>query len=162
MGRPRHDGDVPRQSAGIVLYRLVRGQLEILAVHPGGPYWASRDENAWSIPKGEIDPGHEPLAVAEREFSEELGSPPPDGPRLPLGEVVQAGGKRVVAWAVAGDLDPAGVRSNDVEIEWPPRSGRRTRFPEVDRAEWLTLDRARRKLVRAQAAFLDRLADMAI
>lgn len=129
----------------------------MLLVHPGGPFWARRDAGAWSIPKGEIDPGEDPLAAARREFAEELGSPPPDGAALALGEVRQKSGKRVSAWTLAGDLDPATVTSNTFTMEWPPRSGRTQEFPEVDRAQWFSLDTAREKLIAAQAAFLDRL-----
>lgn len=128
-------------------------------MHPGGPFWARRDAGAWSIPKGETDPGEDPLAAARREFTEELGSPPPDGPAMPLGEVRQKSGKRVTGWALAGDLDPATVVSNSFSIEWPPRSGRMQQFPEVDRAQWFGLDSAREKLIAAQAAFLDRLEE---
>ena len=127
-------------------------------MHPGGPFWARKDEGAWSVPKGEIEPGQDPLAAAEREFTEETGQPVPDGRRLELGEVVQAGGKRVVAWAVPGDFDPADLVSNEFELEWPPRSGQRRSFPEVDRAGWFALDVARTKIIAAQAELLDRLA----
>ena len=126
-------------------------------MHPGGPFWARKDEGAWSIPKGEYEPGEDPLAAARREFAEELGSPPPGGDVRDLGEVVQKGGKRVRAWAVEGDFDPATIVSNTFEIEWPPRSGRRRSFPECDRAEWFTLDAAGAKLLGAQRPFLDRL-----
>ncbi len=139
------------------MYRSAGTHVEVLLVHPGGPYWAARDEGVWSIPKGEMTADDEPGRVAAREFHEELGQPVPPGARVPLGEVVQAGGKRVVAWAVRGDLDTTTVHSNEFEIEWPPRSGERRRFPEVDRAAWLSLDEARVKLVPAQVAFLDRL-----
>lgn len=147
-------------SAGIVLYRYVEGNLEVLAVHPGGPFWARRDEGAWSIPKGEIDDdGDEPLAVARREFAEELGVDPPAGLAVDLGEVRQRGGKVVRAFALEGDLDTAAVVSNTAEIEWPPRSGRRIEMPEVDRAEWHTFETARTKLNPAQVPLLDRLLE---
>lgn len=123
----------------------------------GGPLWASKDERAWSLPKGEYAPDEDPYAAARREFAEELGSQPPDGRALPLGEVRQSGGKIVTAWALAGDLDVTTVRSNDVALEWPPRSGRVQHFPEIDRAAWFAPDVARGKLVAAQAAFVDRL-----
>jgi len=127
-------------------------------VHPGGPYWAKRDLGAWSIPKGEYDDDEDPLACARREFAEELGSEPPAGTEpVDLGEVRQKGGKVVMAWAIAGDLDAAAIRSNTFEMEWPPRSGRRQAFPEVDRAGWFEAAEAREKLVPAQAAFVDRL-----
>jgi len=146
-------------SAGLVLHRRTADGLEVLLVHPGGPFWARRDTGAWSIPKGEIDSGEDPLAAARREFAEELGSPPPDGPAIPLGEVRQKSGKRVTAWALAGDLDPVAVAGNNFSMEWPARSGRTQEFPEVDRAQWFGLDAAREKLIAAQVAFLDRLGE---
>jgi predicted NUDIX family NTP pyrophosphohydrolase len=144
-------------SAGLLLYRLRHGKPEVLLVHPGGPFWKRKDDGAWSLPKGEIEPGEAPLDVARREFEEELGHPPPDGPALGLGSVRQAGGKVVEAWAVAGDLDVARIQSMAFEVEWPPRSGRTQSFPEVDRAEWFDLETARRKLLQAQRTFLERL-----
>jgi predicted NUDIX family NTP pyrophosphohydrolase len=150
---------MPERSAGILLYRRGGNGLEVLLVHPGGPFFARRDAGAWSIPKGLYEANEEPLACARREFSEELGSPCPDGPALELGEVRQRNGKRVTAFAVEGDLDAGAVTSNTFEIEWPPRSGRRESFPEVDRAGWFTVEQARAKLIAAQAAFLDRLAE---
>ena len=146
-----------RRSAGVLLYRVRDGRLEVLLGHMGGPFWARKDDAAWSIFKGECQEGEEPLAAARREFLEETGSPAPDGPPLPLGEVRESGGKRVTAWALAGDFDPADLRSNTFTIEWPPRSGRQSEFPEIDRVEWFDLATARRKLVRAQAAFVDAL-----
>ncbi len=131
----------------------------MLLVHPGGPFWARRDTGAWSIPKGEIESGEDPLAAARREFAEELGSPPPDGPAIPLGEVRQKSGKRVTAWALTGDLDPATAAGNRFSMEWPPRSGRMQEFPEVDRAQWFGVEAAREKLIAAQMAFLDRLRE---
>ncbi|HLG68039.1 MAG TPA: NUDIX domain-containing protein [Acidimicrobiales bacterium] len=149
---------MPRTSAGLLLYRHDdAGDLLVLLVHPGGPYWRHRDVGAWSIPKGEVGPGEDPATVAAREFGEELGHPPPPPPWLDLGEVTQAGGKRVRAWAAEGDLDPAALASNTFELEWPPRSGRRQTFPEVDRAQWAPLEVARRLVVAAQATLLDRL-----
>jgi predicted NUDIX family NTP pyrophosphohydrolase len=130
----------------------------VLLVHPGGPYFARRDDGAWSIPKGLYEEGEEPLACAQREFAEELGSPCPDGPALELGEIRQKNGKRVRAFAVEGDLDADTITSNTFEIEWPPRSGGRQTFPEVDRAGWFTLDEARAKLIPAQVPLLDALA----
>ena len=127
-------------------------------MHPGGPLWARRDDGVWSIPKGEVEDGEEPRTVAAREFNEELGQPPPEGDWLALGEITQKGGKRVSAWAVAGDLDVSTVSSNHFELEWPPRSGRVASYPEVDRAEWFGLSVARRKLIGAQVELLDRLA----
>ena len=128
-------------------------------VHPGGPYWAKRDEGAWSIPKGEVEPGEEPQAAALRELAEELGSILELGPLLDLGSVRQRSGKVVQAWAAEADFDPATLRSAEVLLEWPPRSGRRRPFPEVDRAEWVGPDVARSKLLPAQAAFVDRLLE---
>lgn len=132
----------------------------MLLVHPGGPYWARRDDGWWSIPKGEIDAGEDPLAAAEREIVEELGVGLPAGARTPLGDVVQAGGKRVVAWAVEADLDPSEITAGTFEMEWPPRSGERRSFPEVDRAEWYRLEEARRKILAGQRPFLDRLEEL--
>jgi predicted NUDIX family NTP pyrophosphohydrolase len=150
---------MPERSAGILLYRDGDGGLEVLLVHPGGPFFARRDAGAWSIPKGRYEDGEEPLACARREFAEELGSPCPDGPALELGEIRQKNGKRVTAFAIEGDLDAEAITSNTFEIEWPPRSGRRQSFPEVDRAGWFALDAAREKLLAAQVPLLDRLSD---
>jgi len=131
-------------------------------VHPGGPFWAKRDDGAWSIPKGEYTDDEDPEAAARREFAEELGSRLPESAELrDLGEVKQKNGKVVVAYAAAGDLDTSTVHSNTFEMEWPPRSGRRQAFPEIDRAEWFALAQAREKLLPAQAAFLDRLEEAA-
>jgi predicted NUDIX family NTP pyrophosphohydrolase len=146
---------MPRTSAGIALYRRRPSGLEVLLVHPGGPFWATRDEGAWSFPKGEFS-DEDPLACALRELAEETGCRPPGQPR-PLGEVKQKGGKVVHLWAVEGDCDVTAFRSNTFTMEWPPKSGRRATFPEVDRAEWFALAEARRKLLESQRAFLDRL-----
>lgn len=147
-----------RRSAGLVLYRRgTGGTVEILLVHPGGPFWAGRDRHAWSIPKGEHAPGDDAVRTAEREFEEELGVPPPAGPRTDLGEVGLPGGKRVRAWAVEGDLDVATVSSNTFELEWPPGSGTVRHFPEVDRAAWFDLEAARWKLHKGQAGLVDAL-----
>jgi predicted NUDIX family NTP pyrophosphohydrolase len=146
-----------RRSAGLLLYRRRDGAVELLLVHPGGPLWAKRDTGAWSIPKGEVDEGEDPRAVALREFEEETGHPPPRGELVALGEVRQRGGKLVTAWAAAGDLDPAAITSNTFTLEWPPRSGRRREFPEVDRAGWFDPATARDKLLAAQAELVDRL-----
>jgi predicted NUDIX family NTP pyrophosphohydrolase len=148
-----------KRSAGLLLYRGQGPSLEILLVHPGGPFWAHKDDGAWSIPKGEYEPGEDPLAVAKREYAEELGSEPPDGEVLPLGEIVQPSRKAVTAYAVEGDFDPATLKSNSFELEWPPKSGRKQSFPEVDRAAWFALDEARVKILPGQAAFLDRLRE---
>jgi predicted NUDIX family NTP pyrophosphohydrolase len=134
------------------------GKLEVLLVHPGGPFWAKRNEGAWSIPKGEIEPGETALDVARREFEEELGVPPPADEELtPLGTIRQAGGKLVHAWALRGDLDVARVRSVTFSLEWPPRSGRMQEFPEVDRAAWFDLDEARRMILPSQLPLLERV-----
>ena len=145
-----------RRSAGLLLYRETPG-LEVLLAHMGGPFWVRKDAGAWTIPKGEYDDGEEPLAAARREFAEELGSAPPAGAVIELGSVRQKAGKVVTAWAVRGDFDPATLRSNTFEMEWPPRSGRRAAFPEIDRVEWFDLVAAREKVASAQVAFLDRL-----
>lgn len=149
-----------KRSAGILLHRGGAGAREVLLVHPGGPFWARRDDGAWSIPKGEYDDGEEALAAARREFEEELGSALEHvGELVALGEVRQKNRKLVTAWAAEGDLDASAVRSNTFTIEWPPRSGRTQEFPEVDRAKWFTLAQAREKLIEAQRAFLDRLQE---
>lgn len=148
---------MPSRSAGILLFRRREGVLQVLLVHPGGPFWARRDLAAWSIPKGEFGPGEEAETAARREFAEELGKELP-GPLLPLGEVRQKAGKQVVGFAAAGDLDVARIRSNLFELEWPPKSGRKQSFPEIDRAEWFSLDAARLKMIPGQMPFLDRLA----
>jgi len=146
------------RSAGILLYRRREGAVEVLLVHPGGPMWARRDAGAWSIPKGEHGPGEDPLAAARREFEEELGAAPPRDAVVDLGEVRQRSGKRVRAFALAGDLDASAIASNTCEVEWPPGSGRRIEVPEVDRAAWFGLEEARRVVNPAQVALLERLA----
>jgi predicted NUDIX family NTP pyrophosphohydrolase len=130
----------------------------VLLVHPGGPFWAKRNEGAWSIPKGEIEPGETQLDVARREFEEELGIPPPPGELTSLGTVRQSGGKVVHAWTARGDLDVARAKSVTFSMEWPPRSGRTQEFPEVDRAAWFDLDEARRMILASQLPLLERLA----
>lgn len=147
-------------SAGLLLYRVADREIEVLLVHPGGPYWRNRSDGAWSIPKGEFDPGSEPaLEAASREFAEEIGLSPPAGVFIDLGEVVQKAGKRVVAFAVEGDIDPRTIVSNTFPMEWPPGSGRMAEFPEVDRAEWFSLASARTVINAAQVPLLDRLAE---
>lgn len=144
-------------SAGILAYRRIARGLEVLLVHPGGPYWRNKDNGAWSIPKGEMDAADDPEQVARREFAEELGPGAFIGPLKALGDVRQPGGKRVVAFAGEGRFEPAALVSNTFDIEWPPRSGRRQNFPEVDRAEWFEIGAARMKILSAQAELLDRL-----
>jgi predicted NUDIX family NTP pyrophosphohydrolase len=150
---------VAASSAGILLYRGSGRSLQVLLVHPGGPFWRNKDEGAWSIPKGEIDPGENPEDVARREFLEELGSAPPEMLRA-LGEIRQRGGKRVHAFAAEGDFDIATLKSNTFDMEWPPKSGRLQTFPEVDRAGWFTLPVARAKILQSQSALLDRLEEL--
>jgi len=153
-------GKVARKSAGILLHRSSRGGApEFLLVHPGGPYWARRDEGAWSIPKGEYEDGEDPRACALREFEEETGTALAADDLIDLGDVRQKSGKVVTAWAARGDLDADAISSNTFTTEWPPRSGRTAEFPEVDRAGWFDADGARVKLVAAQAAFVDRLLE---
>lgn len=146
-------------SAGILLFRPSAEAVEVLLVHPGGPFWAKKDLGAWSVPKGEVETGEEPRACALRELEEELGSPFSFGADdlIELGTVRQKAGKLVHCWAAEGDFDPATLRSNTFAMEWPPRSGVEREFPEVDRAEWLGPEEARRKIIPAQADFLDRL-----
>ncbi|MET8570333.1 NUDIX domain-containing protein [Streptomyces sp. NPDC004783] len=148
-----------RRSAGLLLHRPGDKGTEVLLGHMGGPFYARRDAGAWTIPKGEYDPAEPAWHAARREFEEELGLPPPDGEAVALGEVRQSGGKIVTAWAVEADLDPATIAPGSFRMEWPPRSGRTEEFPELDRVAWFTLDRAREVIVKAQAAFLDRLAE---
>ncbi|AWE48990.1 MULTISPECIES: NUDIX domain-containing protein [Streptomyces] len=148
-----------RRSAGLLLFRRTDAGPEVLLGHMGGPYFARRDAGAWTVPKGEYTPDEPAWDAARREFEEELGLPPPEGEAVPLGEVKQAGGKTVTVWAVEADLDPAAVVPGTFTMEWPPRSGRTQEFPELDRVAWLSLDRAREVIVKAQAAFLDRLAE---
>jgi predicted NUDIX family NTP pyrophosphohydrolase len=151
---------VPRRSAGLLLYRRSgTGEVEVLLAHPGGPVWSKRDTGAWTLPKGEIEEGEEPLAVAYREFEEEVGQAAPAGKPITLGEIRQKGGKVVTAWAVEGDLDPATARSNTFPFEWPPRSGRWITVPEIDRVEWFSPDEARRRLKDTQVPLVDRLVE---
>ncbi|MEV7963621.1 NUDIX domain-containing protein [Oerskovia paurometabola] len=147
-------------SAGLLLYRVADdGAFEALLGHMGGPLWARKDERAWTIPKGEHAPDEDPHDAAVREFTEELGSSPPDGPEVDLGEIRQRGGKTVRAWARRADFDVSTAVSNTFEMEWPPRSGRRARFPELDRVEWVAFGRARHLVVAGQVALLDRLEE---
>lgn len=150
---------MPRaRSAGVLLFRQAEDGLEVLLIHPGGPYWAKRDAGAWSIPKGKVDEGETDRIAAWREFLEELGSPVPEGPAIELGQIRQKAGKDVIAWAVEGDLDADAIKSSTFTVEWPPRSGRERTYPEVDRAGWFGLDAAREKLLPAQVPLLERLA----
>jgi predicted NUDIX family NTP pyrophosphohydrolase len=147
---------MPERSAGILLFRRTPSRIEVLLVHPGGPFWASKDDGAWSIPKGEYGRDEEAVMAARREFAEETGAIA-TGTLLELGTVRQPGGKCVTAWALEGDFDPATLSSNTFTMEWPPRSGRAAEFPEVDRAAWHDIETARRKLNRGQVPFLDAL-----
>lgn len=147
-----------KRSAGLLMYRI-RNQPEVLLAHPGGPFWAKKDDGAWTIPKGEIEDGEDPLAAAQREFEEELRFVPV-GTFCPLGQVKQKSDKLVEAWAFQGDCDPSQIKSNTFELEWPPHSGKRQKYPEVDRAEFFSLAEARRKINPAQRAFLDALMAM--
>ncbi len=145
-------------SAALLLYRHTEGRrLEVLLGHMGGPFWARKDEGGWSIPKGEYDAGADVLAVAKREFEEELGVPPPQGDLTELGELRQPSGKVIIAWAIEGDFAAETCRSNTFQMEWPKGSGRMQEFPEIDRAEWFDIPTARTKLVKGQVPFLDRL-----
>ena len=146
-----------KTSAGLLPYRVRDGRLEVFIAHMGGPFWARKDDGAWSLVKGEYDADEDPFAAACREFREETGNAPPQGPALALGEHRQASGKRVTAWALEGDIDPASVHSNTFTLEWPRGSGLEQEFPEIDRAAWFDAATARRKLVKGQVAFVDAL-----
>lgn len=146
-------------SAGLLMFRRRSGEPQVLLVHPGGPFWSRKDDGAWSIPKGEVEPGEDLLASARREFAEETGFRA-EGPFLPLTPHQQPSGKAIHAWAFEGDADPARLKSNVILLEWPPRSGRRREFPEVDRADWFSLAEAGRKTVPGQRGFLVELASM--
>lgn len=146
------------RSAGILLFRRRPGGPEVLLAHPGGPFWKKRDAGAWTLPKGLVEPGEDPLAAALREFEEETGTRPAGTP-LDLGAIRQRGGKVVLAWACEGDLDTAAIRSNTTRLEWPRGSGRFMTFPEIDRAEWFDIETARQRINVAQATLLDRLLE---
>jgi predicted NUDIX family NTP pyrophosphohydrolase len=146
-------------SAGVLLYRRSSGGIEVLLVHPGGPFWSAKDLGAWSIPKGEHTAGEDPLAAARREFQEETGQQLDDGELVPLSEVKLTSGKVIRAWAIEGDCDAEAIHSNLFTMEWPPRSGKKQEFPEVDRAGWFGVEEARQKIHPAQQAFLDRLVN---
>ena len=147
---------MPKITAGILLYRFRDGGLEVFLAHPGGPYWRKKDQGAWTLPKGEIENGEDPLEAARREFGEETGHHPP-GPFEALGKARLRSGKLILAWACEGDLDPQALVSNEFEVEWPPRSGRRMRFPEIDRGDFFRPEEGRDKLHPAQLPFLDEL-----
>lgn len=151
---------MPKRSAGLLPYRWRGDWLEVFLVHPGGPFWANKDDGAWSIAKGEYGRDEDPFLTALREFEEEVGQPPPSGPASLLGEYRQASGKLITGYAVAADFEVPEVVSNTFSMEWPPRSGLIGEFPEVDRAEWMPLELARRKLVGGQLPFLDRLEQL--
>jgi predicted NUDIX family NTP pyrophosphohydrolase len=148
-----------KKTAGLLLFREAQGRLEVLLVHPGGPFWARKDDGAWSIPKGLVEEGEDPLEAAKREFREETGGAP-TGEAIPLVPLRQASGKIVQAWAMKGDFDPATLTSNTFSMEWPPRSGRQQDFPEVDRAGWFSIEEAGRKILPAQAPLLRELRQM--
>ena len=150
---------MPKQSAGLLLFRETGGQLEVLLVHPGGPFWAKKDAGAWSIPKGEFEKDEDPLAAAMREFEEETGCTVA-GEAIPLKPLRQPGGKVVYAWAMKADFDPAHLRSNTFTMEWPPKSGNHKEFPEIDRAAWFSLEDAGHKILKGQSGFLAQLQDI--
>lgn len=150
---------MPLHSAGLLLYRVRDGRLELFLAHPGGPNWAKKDDGVWSIPKGLIDPDEDPLAAARREFHEETGHII-DGEFISLGELKQKGNKIVHAWAVAGDIDAESIKSNTYAVQWPPKSGQWWRYPEIDRAGWFGVADARRKILPGQAGFIDRLIEL--
>lgn len=148
-----------KKSAGLLLFRIQNKIPQVFLVHPGGPFWAKKDDGAWSIPKGEFEGDEEPLAAAKREFGEETGIKI-SGEFIELSPVKQKSGKIVYAWAVEGNLDPATIKSNEFEIEWPPKSGKMKTFPEIDKADWFGLHQAKTKIIASQAAFIDRLTDI--
>ena len=150
---------MPSKSAGVLAFRMTAGRIEVLLVHPGGPFWRNKDLGAWSIPKGELGANEDPEQAARREFCEELGIELPV-PLLPLGEIRQRGGKVVEAFAADCDIDVEAILSNTFEIEWPPKSGKHQTFPEIDRAQWFEVAAARQKINHAQRELLDRLAIM--
>jgi predicted NUDIX family NTP pyrophosphohydrolase len=148
---------MPKLSAGLLLYRTTEGYVEVLIGHPGGPFWAKKDDGAWSIPKGEYAEGEDPWSAARREFEEELGKPPPDGPRIDFPPLRQPSGKIITAYAVRGDLDLDGAVSNTFTLEWPKGSGNVREYPEIDRVDWFSVDAARSKLLKGQRPLLDQL-----
>jgi predicted NUDIX family NTP pyrophosphohydrolase len=148
-----------KKSAGVLMFRSGSGGVEVFLVHPGGPFWARKDEGAWSIPKGEYAPGEDPLETARREFQEETGFQA-SGEFIPLTSLKQPSGKVISAWALEGDCDAASIRSNTFSMEWPPRSGKQQEFPEVDRAGWFTIPAAKEKILKGQAPFLEELKEI--
>jgi predicted NUDIX family NTP pyrophosphohydrolase len=151
---------MPKESAGLLLYRSRGGSIEVFLVHPGGPFWAKKDEGSWSIPKGEIEAGEDKLGAAKREFQEETGLAVSAGPFQPLKPIRQKGGKIVHAWAAQSDLDSAAVKSNTFSMVWPPRSGKMREFPEIDRAGWFEIAEARRKILKSQLCLLAQLEEL--
>lgn len=149
-----------KQSAGILLYRNKNGVVEVFLGHPGGPFFVKKDDGVWSIPKGEYKNGENPLQAAQREFQEEIGKPVPAKKFLHLGSVKLSGGKTIYAWAAKGEIDENDIKSNSFSIEWPPKSGQKQEFPEIDRAGWFSLPRAANKLSKSQVVFLERLAEL--
>jgi predicted NUDIX family NTP pyrophosphohydrolase len=149
-----------KQSAGLLLYRKLDSSVEVLIVHPGGPFWAKKDKGAWSLPKGEFVDGEDGLSAAKREFKEELGLESPEGAYTEIGSVKYKSGKTIHAWALEGDMDVSAITSNTITMEWPPRSGKQQEFPEVDKAGWFGLEKAKEKLNPAQTLFIDRLAEI--
>jgi len=149
---------VSKRSAGLLIYRWKANQLQVFLVHPGGPFWAKKDLSAWTMPKGEYEVGEQPLDAARREFYEETGFAPPQGDYFDLGTVKQASGKIVAGWAVEGDCDPADLKSNFCQREWPPHSGRLIDIPEVDRGEWFDLEEAGERILKSQEPFLEVLS----
>ncbi len=150
---------MPKKSAGLLIFRRTAIAIEVLLVHPGGPFWAKKDEGAWSIPKGEFEEDEDPRSAAQREFEEEMGFGI-TGKLIPLEAVRQAGGKVVYAWAMEGDLEPGKIKSNTFGMEWPPKSGKRQEFPEIDRAEWFTIEVAKQKILKGQVGFIDQLVNI--
>jgi predicted NUDIX family NTP pyrophosphohydrolase len=146
-----------KHSAGLLMFRAASASLEVLLVHPGGPFWARKDLGAWSVPKGEHEPDEDPVVAARREFREETGLSPEADKLVPLGEVKQPSGKIVSVWAFEGDCDPGAIKSNTFSLEWPPRSGQMQDFPEIDRAAWFAVDEAKRRILLGQVVFLERL-----
>ena len=150
---------MPKKSAGLLMYRRRQSGMEVFLIHPGGPFWAKKDEGSWSIPKGEYSPGEEPLEVAKREFQEETGFEPA-GVLIPLTPRKQPSGKVISAWALEGDCDAASIKSNTFSMEWPPHSGKQQEFPEVDRAGWFTIPTAKGKILKGQVPFLEELSEI--